>query len=229
MAILKLRSGSYSRTVLARRKRAERAFTSVVATCYLLGVIQVVRSVNHGPQPVAQMGIGEGVADGAAVFQLWYVRGRPAWVVIRRNYPMSESEASARITGISGGFIGTLRLSERPGKNRMVCTIAHGRGRRAGELGAALATSDPMLPAVTPIPTSVPGIAAPPPPGFQSTQPGPDTQALQIQPFQHRPGSSLAWALPGPGECDSRRHRERGQGDEDLLHGTHLLLGVYPA
>jgi MFS-type transporter involved in bile tolerance (Atg22 family) len=36
---------------------------------------------------------------------------------------MSESEASAQITGISGGFIGTLRLSERIGKNRMVCTI----------------------------------------------------------------------------------------------------------
>jgi hypothetical protein len=36
---------------------------------------------------------------------------------------MSESEASAQITGISGGFIGTLRLSERTGKNRMVCTI----------------------------------------------------------------------------------------------------------
>ena len=39
------------------------------------------------------------------------------------NYPMSESEASAQITGISGGFIGTLRLSERTGKDRMVCTI----------------------------------------------------------------------------------------------------------
>ena len=62
-------------------------------------------------------------ADGAAVFQSWYVRGRPAWVVTRRNYPMSESEASAQITGISGGFIGTLKLSERTGKNRMVCTI----------------------------------------------------------------------------------------------------------
>jgi hypothetical protein len=36
---------------------------------------------------------------------------------------MSESEASAQITGISGGFIGTLRLNERIGKNRMVCTI----------------------------------------------------------------------------------------------------------
>ena len=36
---------------------------------------------------------------------------------------MSESEASAQITGISGGFIGTLKLSERTGKNRMVCTI----------------------------------------------------------------------------------------------------------
>ena len=28
-----------------------------------------------------------------------------------------------QITGISGGFIGTLRLSECTGKNRMVCTI----------------------------------------------------------------------------------------------------------
>jgi len=36
---------------------------------------------------------------------------------------MSESEASAQITGISGGFIGTLSLIERIGKNRMVCTI----------------------------------------------------------------------------------------------------------
>ena len=35
---------------------------------------------------------------------------------------MSESEASAQITGISGGFIGTLRRSC-TGKNRMVCTI----------------------------------------------------------------------------------------------------------
>ena len=43
-----------------------------------------------------------------------------AWVVTRRNYPMSECEASAQS---SGGFIGTLRLSERTGKNRMVCTI----------------------------------------------------------------------------------------------------------
>ncbi len=50
-------------------------------------------------------------------------RDQAAWVVTRRNYPMSESEASAQITGISGGFIGTLRLSERTGKNRMVCTI----------------------------------------------------------------------------------------------------------
>ena len=44
-------------------------------------------------------------------------------VVTRRNYPMSESEASAQITCISGGFIGTLRLSECTSKNRMVCTI----------------------------------------------------------------------------------------------------------
>lgn len=40
-----------------------------------------------------------------------------------RSYPRCESEASAQITGISGGFIGTLRLSECTGKNRMVCTI----------------------------------------------------------------------------------------------------------
>ena len=57
----------------------------------------------------------------SAYFAPWSDRG--AWVVTRRNYPMSESEASAQITGISGGFIGTLRLSERTGKNRMVCTI----------------------------------------------------------------------------------------------------------
>ena len=36
---------------------------------------------------------------------------------------MSESEASAQITGVSAGFIGTLRLSERTCKDRMVCTI----------------------------------------------------------------------------------------------------------
>jgi hypothetical protein len=36
---------------------------------------------------------------------------------------MSESEASAQITGISGGFIDTPRLGECTGKNRMVCTI----------------------------------------------------------------------------------------------------------
>ena len=37
---------------------------------------------------------------------------------------MSESEASAQITGISGGFIGTLEAGrEHTGKNRMVCTI----------------------------------------------------------------------------------------------------------
>jgi len=36
---------------------------------------------------------------------------------------MSESEASAQITGISGGSIGTLSLSVCTGKNRMVCTI----------------------------------------------------------------------------------------------------------
>ena len=39
VAIPKLRSGSYFPDwLLARRKRAERALTSVVATCYLLGV-----------------------------------------------------------------------------------------------------------------------------------------------------------------------------------------------
>lgn len=39
MAIPKLRSGSYFPDwLLERRKRAERALTSVVATCYLLGV-----------------------------------------------------------------------------------------------------------------------------------------------------------------------------------------------
>jgi putative transposase len=38
VAIPKLRSGSFSRDwLLTRRKRAERALTSVVATCYLLG------------------------------------------------------------------------------------------------------------------------------------------------------------------------------------------------
>ena len=46
-----------------------------------------------------------------------------AWVVTRRNYPMSECEASAQS---SGGFIGTLRLSERTGKNRMVCITMAG-------------------------------------------------------------------------------------------------------
>ncbi|WP_174553036.1 transposase, partial [Nocardia amamiensis] len=39
VAIPKLRSGSYfPNWLLERRKRAERALTSVVATCYLLGV-----------------------------------------------------------------------------------------------------------------------------------------------------------------------------------------------
>ena len=39
MAIPKLRQGSYFPDwLLQRRKRAERALTSVVATCYLLGV-----------------------------------------------------------------------------------------------------------------------------------------------------------------------------------------------
>ncbi|EUA33480.1 transposase, Mutator family protein [Mycobacterium xenopi 4042] len=39
MAIPKLRQGSYFPDwLLERRKRAERALTSVVATCYLLGV-----------------------------------------------------------------------------------------------------------------------------------------------------------------------------------------------
>ena len=39
MAIPKLRQGTYfPEWLLERRKRAERALTSVVATCYLLGV-----------------------------------------------------------------------------------------------------------------------------------------------------------------------------------------------
>jgi putative transposase len=39
LAIPKLRHGSYFRDwLLERRKRAERALTTVVATCYLLGV-----------------------------------------------------------------------------------------------------------------------------------------------------------------------------------------------
>ncbi len=39
LAMPKLRQGSYFRAwLLERRKRAERALTSVVATCYLLGV-----------------------------------------------------------------------------------------------------------------------------------------------------------------------------------------------
>ena len=49
---------------------------------------------------------------------------RVAWVDTRGNYPISDSQASTQITRISGGFIGTLRLSERTGKNRMVFTIA---------------------------------------------------------------------------------------------------------
>ena len=39
VAILKLRSGShFPDRLLERRRRAERALTTVVATCYLLGV-----------------------------------------------------------------------------------------------------------------------------------------------------------------------------------------------
>jgi len=33
-----------------------------------------------------------------------------------------------QITGIPGGFIGTLRLRERSSKNRMVCTISMAGG-----------------------------------------------------------------------------------------------------
>ena len=36
---------------------------------------------------------------------------------------MSESEASAQITGISGGFVGTLRLSERTARTGWFSTI----------------------------------------------------------------------------------------------------------
>ena len=54
---------------------------------------------------------------------------------------MSESEASAQITGISGGFIGTLRLSERTGKNRMVCTIT-----MAGEVVPGLVEVEVAVP-----------------------------------------------------------------------------------
>jgi hypothetical protein len=57
-----------------------------------------------------------------------YPAGRAAWAVARGNYPISESEASAQITGIPGGFIGTLRLRERSGKNRTVCTITMAGG-----------------------------------------------------------------------------------------------------
>ena len=48
VAIPKLRSGSYFPDwLLARRKRAERALTSVVATCYLLGRV-------HAPDGAAR-------------------------------------------------------------------------------------------------------------------------------------------------------------------------------
>ena len=49
---------------------------------------------------------------------------------------MSESETSAQITSISGGFIGTLRLSERTGKNRMVCTITMAGSEELGAPGS---------------------------------------------------------------------------------------------
>ena len=53
MAIPKLRSGSYLPDwLLERRKRAERALTSVVATCYLLGV-----STRRMAKLVASLGI----------------------------------------------------------------------------------------------------------------------------------------------------------------------------
>lgn len=53
VAIPKLRSGSYFPDwPLERRKRAERALTSVVATCYLLGV-----STRRMEKPVESLGI----------------------------------------------------------------------------------------------------------------------------------------------------------------------------
>ena len=53
VAIPKLRSGSYfPEWLLERRKRAERALTSVVATCYLLGV-----STRRMNKLVASLGI----------------------------------------------------------------------------------------------------------------------------------------------------------------------------
>jgi putative transposase len=53
VAIPKLRSGSYFPDwLLARRKRAERALTSVVATCYLLGV-----STRRMERPVESLGV----------------------------------------------------------------------------------------------------------------------------------------------------------------------------
>ena len=64
---------------------------------------------------------------------------------------MSESGASAQITGISAGFIGPLRLSERTDKHRMVCTITIA-GVEVLECRELLWLL-PMLPAVTNIPT----------------------------------------------------------------------------
>ena len=75
---------------------------------------------------------------------------------------MSESEASAQITGISGGFIGTLRRSERTRKNRMVCTITMAGIEELESRELLKLLPFLMLPEVTPIQTPVPGIAAPP-------------------------------------------------------------------
>jgi putative transposase len=64
VAIPKLRQGSYfPEWLLERRKRAERALTSVVATCYLLGVStrrmdRLVASLGHLAEQVASLGDG---------------------------------------------------------------------------------------------------------------------------------------------------------------------------
>jgi putative transposase len=63
MAVPKLRSGSYfSGWLLERRKRAERALTSVVATCYMLGVStrwmeRLVESLGVTPLAKSQVSI----------------------------------------------------------------------------------------------------------------------------------------------------------------------------
>jgi hypothetical protein len=59
-----------------------------------------------------------GVLDQRRVKRQWLRMDRTV-----RNGTMSESEASAQITGVSGGFIGTPTFSERTGKIRIVCTI----------------------------------------------------------------------------------------------------------